>query len=45
MTLFQHNINNKLFKEGPLAFRMRPENFNEFVGQSHILGEERLFLE
>ena len=39
MTLFQHNINNKLFKEGPLAFRMRPENFNEFVGQSHILGE------
>ena len=39
MTLFQHNINNKLFKEGPLAFRMRPENFNEFVGQSPILGE------
>src|SRR3989338_7371978 len=27
---------------GPLAFRMRPRNLDEFVGQEHILGEGKL---
>ncbi|MBU2265690.1 MAG: AAA family ATPase, partial [Candidatus Omnitrophica bacterium] len=26
----------------PLAARMRPKNLNEFVGQSHVLGQNRL---
>jgi len=28
-----------LVREAPLAARMRPKNFDEFVGQEHILGE------
>ncbi len=26
----------------PLASRMRPRNLNEFVGQDHLLGENKL---
>ena len=26
----------------PLAFRMRPKNLEEFVGQEHILGKDKL---
>lgn len=26
----------------PLAYRMRPKNLNEFVGQEHIVGEDKL---
>lgn len=29
-------------KNAPLAYRMRPENMDEFVGQEHILGEGKL---
>ena len=29
-------------KDAPLAARMRPSNLDEFVGQSHILGEGKL---
>ena len=29
-------------KEAPLAARMRPRTLDEFVGQSHILGQDRL---
>jgi len=33
------NMENQLKKNAPLADRMRPESLEEFVGQSHILGE------
>ena len=33
------NMENQLKKSAPLADRMRPETLEEFVGQSHILGE------
>ena len=26
----------------PLAFRMRPKTLDEFVGQEHILGKDKL---
>ena len=42
MDLFDLQINNE--KYAPLSERMRPENFEEFVGQSHIIGENRSIL-
>ena len=27
----------------PLADRLRPENFDDFVGQEHIFGENKIF--
>ena len=32
----------RLFRQQPLAARMRPRNLDEFVGQSHILGPGQL---
>ena len=26
----------------PLAYRMRPKNLSEFVGQEHIIGQDKL---
>lgn len=26
----------------PLAYRMRPKNLEEYVGQSHILGKDKI---
>ena len=26
----------------PLAYRMRPRNLNEFVGQEHLIGENKI---
>ncbi len=37
--LFQHAGAMQLDHEAPLAARMRPRNFTEFVGQDHIIGE------
>ncbi len=37
MTLFEHSLKQRLKKEAPLATRMRPESFSEFVGQEHLL--------
>ncbi len=34
----KENVN----KESPLAIRMRPQNLDEFVGQRHILGKDKL---
>lgn len=42
MDLLQINLANQLNKEAPLAIRMRPKNFDEFVGQEHIVGEGKL---
>ncbi|MBI9106668.1 MAG: AAA family ATPase [Spirochaetales bacterium] len=38
MELFTSTANN----EAPLAFRMRPRNIDEFIGQDHIAGPGRL---
>jgi len=42
MNLFDLNRQRQLQAEAPLAARMRPRNFAEFVGQEHIVGEGRL---
>ena len=38
MNLFDYNAKNLLNKTSPLASRMRPETFDDFVGQSEIIG-------
>ena len=40
--LFQHVGERQLRHEAPLAARMRPRSFDEFVGQEHIVGEGRV---
>ena len=42
MTLFDHQADSKLSREAPLAARMRPRSFDEFVGQEHIVGPGRV---
>ena len=41
MELFEHHRQKQLEKEAPLAARMRPRTFDEFVGQEHIVGPGR----
>ena len=38
MTLFDHQSERELQSKAPLAARMRPRTFEEFVGQEHIIG-------
>jgi putative ATPase len=40
--LFTHYREELLGQEAPLAARIRPRNFQEFVGQEHIIGEEHV---
>jgi putative ATPase len=42
MDLFEYSRQEQMKKDAPLAFRMRPRNFGEFVGQEHIIGEGTL---
>jgi len=42
MDLFDHSQQGQVSKEVPLAARMRPRSFSEFVGQDHIVGEGRV---
>ncbi len=42
MDLFDHALNENLEHEAPLAARLRPLTFGEFVGQEHIIGEGKL---
>lgn len=42
MDLFEYMRNNTLKKESPLASRLRPTTLDEVVGQSHIIGEDKL---
>lgn len=42
MSLFDHNRRQQAGAAAPLAERMRPRSFVEFVGQEHILGPERV---
>lgn len=39
MTLFEHRGNQELQSKAPLAARMRPRSFAEYIGQDHIIGE------
>ncbi len=40
--LFEHAMQQRLETEAPLAARLRPRTFDEFVGQQHIIGEGKL---
>jgi putative ATPase len=40
--LFEHHRQEQLRRQAPLSARMRPRNLDEFVGQRHIVGPERL---
>ena len=42
MTLFEHARQEQARENAPLAERMRPRDFDGFVGQEHILGEGRV---
>ena len=37
--LFEHYRKQQLEREAPLAARMRPQSFAEFMGQEHLVGE------
>ncbi len=41
MNLFEYNLESNQ-KNKPLAVRMRPTSLEEFVGQSHIIGKDKL---
>jgi putative ATPase len=42
LDLFEYNRNNQLKKDAPLAARLRPTTLDEFVGQEHIIGKDKL---
>jgi len=42
MDMFEHKLEEKMNEEAPLAARMRPATFNDFVGQEHLIGEGRV---
>jgi len=42
MDLFEYNRKKAMEKESPLAARMRPTQLEEFVGQEHIIGKDKL---
>lgn len=42
MDLFEYNRKMTMEKESPLAARMRPTSLEEFVGQKHIIGKDKL---
>ena len=41
-SLFEHEGQRRAQREAPLADRMRPASFDEFIGQAHIVGPERV---
>ena len=42
MALFEHGRRVRQQEEAPLAARMRPRSFDEFVGQDHIIGPDKV---
>lgn len=42
MTLFEHNIRKELLSNSPLSSKMRPKILDEFIGQEHILGKDKI---
>jgi len=42
MDMFENQFEKQKEKEAPLAARMRPRNFENFVGQEHLIGKGRV---
>ncbi len=42
MDMFEQQYREKMEQEAPLAARMRPDTLDDFVGQEHLVGEERV---
>ncbi|MGQ9608985.1 MAG: replication-associated recombination protein A [bacterium] len=42
MNLFENATQDKAFAEAPLAYRMRPQTLDDFIGQKHIIGKGKL---
>ena len=42
MDMFEHQYQEQIGQEAPLATRMRPITFHDFVGQEHIIGKGRV---
>ena len=42
MTLFEHNRKQDSKSKAPLAARMRPRSLEEFVGQEHLIGRDKV---
>ena len=42
MDMFKHKLEERIKEEAPLAARMRPATFNNFVGQEHLIGGRRV---
>jgi putative ATPase len=42
MDMFERKFEEQMKQEAPLAARMRPATFDDFVGQEHLAGEERV---
>jgi putative ATPase len=42
MDMFEHQFEKQKGQEAPLAARMRPATFHDFVGQEHLVGEEHV---
>ncbi len=42
MELFEHSRKSQEEKEAPLAARLRPTRFDEFVGQEHVIGPDKV---
>jgi putative ATPase len=42
MDMFEYSRQEQFRREAPLAYRMRPRSFDEFVGQEHIVGKGTL---
>ena len=42
MDMFEHRLQQEKGKEAPLAARMRPATFDDFVGQEHLVGKGRV---
>jgi len=42
MDMFEQKFEEQKETEAPLAARMRPDTFNDFVGQEHLIGEGRV---
>ncbi|MCH8189397.1 MAG: replication-associated recombination protein A, partial [Proteobacteria bacterium] len=41
-SLFEHNRRRRAGEDAPLAERMRPSTFDDFVGQQHVVGADRV---
>ncbi len=42
MDLFEYAAKQEMKKESPLALRMRPRTLDEVIGQTHIIGKDKL---